>query len=46
MPGFLAGLRVDLETGDGCVVFANATSGIGPISVDLLACSPSTSPCR
>jgi CubicO group peptidase (beta-lactamase class C family) len=36
MPGFLAGLRVDLETGDGCVVFANATSGIGPISVDLL----------
>ena len=36
MPGFLAGLRVDLESGDGCVVFANATSGIGPISVDLL----------
>ena len=36
MPGFLAGLRVDLETGDGCVVFANATSGIGPVTVDLL----------
>jgi hypothetical protein len=30
MPGFLAGLRVNTETGDGCVVFANATSGLQP----------------
>lgn len=37
MPGFLAGLRVNLETGDGCVVFANATSGMGPsVSTDLM----------
>jgi CubicO group peptidase (beta-lactamase class C family) len=36
MPGFLAGLRVDLSTGDGCVVFANATSGMGPLGPDLL----------
>jgi len=28
MPGFLAGLRVDRATGDGCVVLANATSGM------------------
>ncbi len=37
MPGFLAGLRVNSETGDGCVVFANATSGLGDVSPDLLA---------
>jgi CubicO group peptidase (beta-lactamase class C family) len=37
MPGFLAGLRVDIETGDGCVVFANATSGMGAVSTDLMA---------
>jgi CubicO group peptidase (beta-lactamase class C family) len=37
MPGFLAGLRVNIETGDGCVVFANATSGLGEVSTDLLA---------
>jgi len=36
MPGFLAGLRVDLSTGDGCVLFANATSGVGPLTTDLL----------
>ena len=37
MPGFLAGLRVDRETGDGCVVFANATSGMSnDLSSDLL----------
>jgi CubicO group peptidase (beta-lactamase class C family) len=36
MPGFLAGLRVNLSTGDGCVVFANATSGLGPLGHDLL----------
>ncbi len=37
MPGFLAGLRVDLETGDGAVVFANATSGLGDVGADLMA---------
>jgi CubicO group peptidase (beta-lactamase class C family) len=37
MPGFLAGVRVDIETGDGCVLFANATSGLGDVSTDLLA---------
>jgi CubicO group peptidase (beta-lactamase class C family) len=37
MPGFLAGLRVNAETGDGCVVFANATSGLGALSTDLMA---------
>ena len=37
MPGFLAGLRVNRDTGDGCVVFANATSGMrGGIAADLL----------
>jgi CubicO group peptidase (beta-lactamase class C family) len=36
MPGFLAALRVNLATGDGCVVFANATSGLGPLGHDLL----------
>jgi CubicO group peptidase (beta-lactamase class C family) len=36
MPGFLAGLRVDLESGDGAVVMANATSGLGPLPADLL----------
>jgi CubicO group peptidase (beta-lactamase class C family) len=33
MPGFLAGLRVDLTSGDGCVVLANATSGLSPTLV-------------
>jgi len=38
MPGFLAGLRVNRDTGDGCVVLANATSGMSPtLSGDLLA---------
>jgi CubicO group peptidase (beta-lactamase class C family) len=37
MPGFLAGLRVNIETGDGCVVFANATSGLGVLGQDLMA---------
>ena len=36
MPGFLAGLRVDRSSGDGCVVFANATSGMGPLTTDLM----------
>ena len=37
MPGFLAGLRVNIETGDGCLVFANATSGLTAVSTDLMA---------
>jgi CubicO group peptidase (beta-lactamase class C family) len=37
MPGFLAGVRVNVETGDGAVVFANSTSGLGPLIGDLLA---------
>jgi CubicO group peptidase (beta-lactamase class C family) len=36
MPGFLATLRVDLETGDGVVLLTNATSGLGTITPDLL----------
>ena len=36
MPGFLAQLRVDTATGDGAVVLANATSGLGPLGPDLL----------
>jgi CubicO group peptidase (beta-lactamase class C family) len=38
MPGFLAGLRVDLESGDGIVTFANTTAGMGPtLATQLLA---------
>ncbi|TQM64475.1 serine hydrolase domain-containing protein [Humibacillus xanthopallidus] len=37
MPGFLAGLRVDVETGDGVVVLANTTAGMRPVGSDLLA---------
>lgn len=37
MPGYLAGVRVNIETGDGCVVFANATSGLSTVSTDLMA---------
>src|SRR6476661_827162 len=39
MPGFLAGLRVNRDTGDGFVAFANATSGmtLGYDLLDLLA---------
>ncbi|MRK02217.1 serine hydrolase [Aeromicrobium sp. S22] len=36
MPGFLAGLRVELETGDGVVLMTNATSGLGTATTDLL----------
>jgi CubicO group peptidase (beta-lactamase class C family) len=36
MPGFLANLRVDLTSGDGIVVMANATSGLGTAAADLL----------
>ncbi|MGO4600193.1 serine hydrolase domain-containing protein [Terrabacter sp. 2RAF25] len=37
MPGFLAGLRVAVESGDGVVVMANSTAGMGAIGPDLLA---------
>ncbi len=36
MPGFLANLRVDLETGDGIVLMTNATSGLGTSTTELL----------
>lgn len=36
MPGFLAGLQVDTASGDGCVMFANATTGMRPFGRDLL----------
>ncbi len=37
MPGFLAGLRVDVATGDGVVILTNATTGLGPVAPDLLS---------
>ncbi len=36
MPGFLAGLQVDVETGDGVVLFANTTSAPLAFARDLL----------
>ena len=36
MPGFLAGLQVDVETGDGVVIFSNTTSGPLAFARDLL----------
>ncbi|MCD9197498.1 serine hydrolase domain-containing protein [Aeromicrobium wangtongii] len=36
MPGFLANLRIDLTSGDGVVLMANATSGLGTAAADLL----------
>ncbi|WP_270887211.1 serine hydrolase domain-containing protein [Pedococcus sp. 5OH_020] len=37
MPGFLATLRVNRDSGDGCVLFANATSGMSTtVTKDLL----------
>jgi len=36
MPGFLAGVRVNIETGDGAVVLANATSGLSTLGADLM----------
>src|SRR6478752_9569059 len=36
MPGFLAGLRVEVESGDGVVVVTNTTSGMGAIAPELL----------
>jgi CubicO group peptidase (beta-lactamase class C family) len=46
MPGFLAGVRVNIETGDGCVVFANATSGLGDLRVDLMTLLTDREPIR
>ncbi|MEO6605619.1 MAG: serine hydrolase domain-containing protein [Aeromicrobium sp.] len=37
MPGFLATLRVDIETGDGVVLMTNSTSGLGTATTDLLS---------
>ncbi|MCX6405570.1 MAG: serine hydrolase [Propionibacteriales bacterium] len=36
MPGFLASLHVDVDSGDGVVVLANVTSGLGTLDTDLL----------
>ena len=36
MPGFLAQLRVDADSGDGLVLMTNATSGLGTAGADLL----------
>lgn len=36
MPGFLANLRVDIETGDGIVLMTNATGGLGTATTELL----------
>lgn len=36
MPGFLASLLVDLESGDGSVTFTNTTTGLIPFGRDLL----------
>lgn len=36
MPGFVAMLRVDVETGDGVVVMTNSTSGFGDLPARLL----------
>ena len=37
MPGFLADLRVDVESGDGIVLMTNSTSGLGKATTELLA---------
>lgn len=36
MPGFLANLRVDVESGDGIVLMTNATGGLGMSTTELL----------
>jgi hypothetical protein len=36
MPGFLADLRVDVESGDGIILMTNATSGLGRVTPELL----------
>src|SRR5690606_23209927 len=46
MPGFLATLRVDLETGDGVVLMTNSTSGLGTATTDLLAMLAEREPIR
>lgn len=47
MPGFLALLRVDVETGDGLVAFTNSTAGLSPtfaprLMADLAEHEPAT----
>lgn len=46
MPGFLAGLRVAVETGDGVVTLTNTTNGMDPVGRQLLEafveCEPLT----
>lgn len=37
MPGFVADLRVDIESGDGIVLMTNATSGLGKATTELLS---------
>ena len=37
MPGFLADLRVDVESGDGIVLMTNTTSGLGKATTELLS---------
>ena len=44
MPGFLAVLRVDLTSGDGVVLFTNATTGLGTAATDLLNLLAETEP--
>lgn len=44
MPGFLAELVVNLETGDGVVLMTNSTSGQGSGASDLLALVPKQEP--
>jgi len=46
MPGFLAGLRVDVETADGVVVLANTTAGMRPVGTELLAAMAEREPRR
>jgi CubicO group peptidase (beta-lactamase class C family) len=36
MPGFVADIRVDVESGDGIVLMTNATSGLGKATSELL----------
>ncbi len=45
MPGFLAGLRVDVASGDGVVIMTNSTAGLSrAISADMLATLATTEP--
>jgi CubicO group peptidase (beta-lactamase class C family) len=46
MPGFLANLRVDVESGDGIVLMTNATSGLGTSTSELLELFAEKEPIR